>query len=263
MMSFGKKKREFRGERVERRKMPFCNLSTHRITAGIAHDLNNLLMAITCNLEFVLAQTDKDGPVYDELASVAHAAEIAANLSMHLMAVNLTETEAQVLDANTIVRESAAMVRRMVNSGIDLRVELASETAPIKVRPDQIHRMLLNLVLNACEAMGREGVLTLATENVIIEEAPNEWHSNSDEKGEHKTQNYVKIRVADSGSGMEPEVRARALEPFFTRTEANKGHGVGLSQVDEIIRKNRGHIAIQSEPGVGTIFEVFLPAAKS
>jgi signal transduction histidine kinase len=214
-----------------------------RLTAGIVHDFNNLLtVMLSCN-ELLLLDTPSDDPRLGLVRELGKAADRAAALTRKLLAFGRKQNpEPQVLDLNAIVRDMEPTLRRLLPADIVLEYQLQKGLGPILADPVQIEQMLLNLVLNARDAMPDGGRLKIT----------------SDEEGPSGSQ--VILRVCDTGSGMDPATRDRLFEPFFTTKAAGRGSGLGLLSIQQVVRQCGGRIEVASVPGQGTSFAVFLPA---
>ena len=217
-----------------------------RLAGGVAHDFNNVLTAITGYSDLLLARPRLPEEVRTEVAEIKRAAQRAATLARQLLAFGGKQTlEPRVLALNEVVREIEAMLTRLIGEHIELRTTLADELGPVRVDPGQIEQVIVNLVLNARDAMPDGGTLTLATENVELD-IP-----------------WVKLSVTDTGKGMDDQTAARIFEPFFTTKEAEKGTGLGLATVYGIVEQSGGHVDVWSRPGEGAVFTVLLPRADT
>lgn len=213
-----------------------------RLAGGVAHDFNNMLMVIVSYAEMAQQSLEEDDPARAALAQVLRAANRSFALTRQLLAFSRKQVLApQVLDCNAILTETSSMVRRLISENIELRCELASDLWPVKADPDQIAQVILNLCVNSRDAMPHGGTLVLTTRNYPADEG------------------YVVITVSDTGTGISPEVRKKLFEPFFTTKERGKGTGLGLATVYGIVQQSGGHIRVQSSPGQGAIFSVYLP----
>jgi len=217
-----------------------------RLAGGVAHDFNNVLTAITGYGDLLLARPRLPEDARSEVAEIKRAAQRAAALARQLLAFGRKQTlEPRVLALNEVVREIEAMLTRLIGEHIELRTTLADELGPVRVDPGQIEQVIVNLVLNARDAMPEGGTLTLATENVELD-IP-----------------CVKLSVTDTGKGMDDQTAARIFEPFFTTKEAEKGTGLGLATVYGIVEQSGGHVDVWSRPGEGAVFTVVLPRADT
>ncbi len=226
-----------------------------RLAGGIAHDFNNLLTVINGYTDLLHGEMGADDPHRKLVREIGEAGERAATLTHQLMAFSRSQVlDPTVLDLNAVVTELGSMLRRLVGETITMRSEL--ETAPVRVRVDagQIGQVIVNLAVNARDAMPDGGTLTIRTENVTEERARSAGHP------EVKPGAYALISISDTGVGMTPETAARIFEPFFTPRSVGVGSGLGLSMVYGLVRQSEGDIAVQSVPGRGTTFTICLPA---
>jgi PAS domain S-box-containing protein len=222
-----------------------------RLTGGIAHDFNNLLSAIIGYSDLVLEQVDADGPLRADVEAIRNAGEAAASLTRQLLAFSRKQVLAPVvLDLNATIRDVDQLLRRAIGEHIRLTTDLAQDLHLVMADPGQIQQAIINLVVNARDAMPRGGTLRIETANV--ENGPRPATSAAADR-------FVALSVTDTGSGMTPEVQAHLFEPFFTTKGAGKGTGLGLSTVHGIVQQSGGHISVRSEPGVGTCFTIHLP----
>jgi signal transduction histidine kinase len=227
--------------------------SIGRLAAGAAHDFNNLLSIILGYSSQLLERTQATDNAYLGLTEIRKAAEQGAALTNQLLAaIRKQSTEQQVLDLNPIVEETEKMLRRLLGKEIELKTELAPSVALVRANAGWMHQVLLNLAVNARDAMPTGGRLTITLSNVeIAEKRPPRL--TAVEPGP-----YVRLSVTDNGMGMSPAVQAHLFEPFFTTKEA-KGTGLGLSTVQTIVRQSHGKIIVETEPNKGTTFEIFFP----
>lgn len=228
--------------------------SIGRMVGGIAHDFNNLLTVVLGNGEFALDQVSESDPVAEPLRDIVEAANRAAALTNQLLAFGRRQVlSPRAINVNELIESVHRFMRRVIGEDVDLVLRLAPEVSPIHADPVHMEQILLNLVLNARDAMPEGGRLTIQTQNVELDESYTSLHDGLKPGG------YVQIAVADTGTGMVPEVRARLFEPFFTTKPTGKGSGMGLATVFGIIKQSEGHIAVYSEPGHGSTFKVYLP----
>ena len=225
-----------------------------RLAAGVAHDFNNLLTAIIGYTQLMQRRFPADHPAARDAEEVLGAAERAASLTRQLLIFSRQQVlEPRVLDLNSIVTDMDRMLRRLIGADIDLLTAPARDLGRIKADPGQIEQVLVNLVVNARDAMPSGGKLTIETGNVELDE-----HYVRDHPLARPGQ-YVILTAADSGCGMDPETQARIFEPFFTTKGVGKGTGLGLSTVHGIVQQSGGHIEVYSEVGMGSVFKVYLP----
>jgi PAS domain S-box-containing protein len=226
-----------------------------RLAGGIAHDFNNLLTVINGYCSVIQERTEPEDPTYLPVLEIAKAGGRAAELTRQLLAYSRSQVLApRVWSLNTIVSELQPMLRRTIGEDIDLSAVLGSDIRPVRVDRSQIEQLLLNLVVNAREAMPEGGSVTVQTSTVVFD---GEHRRNESGRGPH-----TMLAVADTGGGMTPSVRARAFEPFFTTRPVGKGAGLGLSVVYGIVKQSGGSITVESEPGRGTTFRIYFPVAE-
>jgi signal transduction histidine kinase/ActR/RegA family two-component response regulator len=226
-----------------------------QLTGGVAHDFNNILTVITGTIE-ILADALKDRP---QLASIANmidsAATRGADLTQHLLAFARRQPlQPRSVDVNALMVDSARLLKPTLGEHIDIEPMLDRQTAPALIDPSQLSTAILNLALNARDAMPHGGKLTLETRNVVLDE--NYARINDIASGD-----YVMIAISDTGEGMAPELLDKVFEPFFTTKEVGKGSGLGLSMVYGFVKQSNGHIKIYSEVGHGTTVKLYLPHA--
>jgi PAS domain S-box-containing protein len=229
--------------------------SVGRLAGGIAHDFNNLLTAILGYTELLLAQHPGEDPDRVDLGEIQRAALRAASLTQQLLAFSRKQVLLpKDVDLNQAVAALQSMLVRLIREDISLDFVLADEPAIVRIDPTQIEQVLLNLVLNARDALSGGGHIRLEVARVP--------HSQVDMPPELQAtcSDYVRLRVSDDGVGIEPEARAHLFEPFYTTKEVGKGTGLGLASVYGIVRQSNGIIAVDSEPGRGTVFTMHFPA---
>ncbi len=233
--------------------------SIGRLAGGIAHDFNNLLTAVLGYSELLQAQIRSARPVrLEDVQEIRAAAERARELTTQLLAFARRQVIApRRVDLNEVLRTSERMLKRLLGPGVALSTELESDLWPILVDPTQLHQVILNLAINARDAMQEGGRLTLATANVALDETAAAACGENVTPGE-----YVRLAAIDSGAGIPASVLPHIFEPFYTTKGPGKGTGLGLATVYGIVRQSTGHIEVYSEPGSGTRFEVFFPRAS-
>ena len=224
------------------------------LAGGIAHDFNNLLTAIMGYGQLMQNRQQEEDPAFSDTQEILKAADRAASLTRQLLAFSRQQVlDLRVLDLNAVVTDLHKMMRRLIGENIDLLTVPAANLGRIKADRGQLEQVLINLVVNARDAMPSGGKLTIETANVDLDEG----YARS--RIELKAGRYVFVAVSDTGCGMSPEVVARIFEPFYTTKEQGKGTGLGLSTVHGIVKQSDGHIEVYSEQGTGTTFKIYLP----
>jgi CheY-like chemotaxis protein len=220
----------------------------------VAHDFNNLLTVIRGYLELSLQSLREDNPLVDYLTEVDRAADSAAGLTQQLLAFSRKQIIApQVLDLNDVVQRVDAMLQRLLGEHIALEVHPGADLWRVRFDPGQAEQILVNLAVNARDAMPDGGRLTIETSNVRLDSAYAETHPDA-HPGE-----YVLLAVSDTGEGMSSETRAHAFEPFFTTKQPGHGTGLGLAMIHGAVSQNGGRVEVYSELGHGTSFKIYLP----
>ena len=224
------------------------------LAGGIAHDFNNLLTVISGNCQLSLLELKGGDPLKGNIEEIKEAADRATSLTRQLLAFSRRQVlDMKVLNLNTIIRELEKMLRRMIGEDVELVTSLADDLGMVKTDPGYIEQVIMNLAVNARDAMPSGGKLIIETNNAELDEP----YARS-----HVAINpglYVKLCVNDTGMGMTPEVKERLFEPFFTTKKKGKGTGLGLSTVYGIVKQSGGNIWVDSEPGLGTTFNIYLP----
>jgi PAS domain S-box-containing protein len=229
-----------------------------QLAAGVAHDFNNILTAILGYSDMMLMTLKPNDPHQSHAAGIKQAAIRAAALTRQLLAFGRKQVlQPVVLDLNNSIAEMDKMLRRLLGADVSLVTLPHKELGRVKADPGQIEQVILNLSVNARDAMPRGGKLTLQTGNVTLDAEYARL------RPEVQAGEYVMLAVSDNGSGMTPEVRSRLFEPFFTTKEMGKGTGLGLATCHGIIKQSGGHIAVYSEMGQGTTFKVYLPRVEA
>ncbi len=225
-----------------------------RLAGGIAHDFNNLLTAITGYGELLIKGLGQDHRLRREATEISKAAQRAADLTGQLLAFSRQQVlQPKVLDLNEIVADMEMMLRRVIGEHIRCETRLEASLGAVKADPGQMHQVLLNLVVNARDAMSEGGVVTIATTDVDVNQNADALHPGVAPGA------YVLLSVADTGTGIDEKIKPRLFEPFFTTKEQGKGTGLGLSTVYGIVKQSGGHIAVDSALGEGSTFRIYLP----
>ena len=228
-----------------------------KLAGGVAHDFNNLLSVITGYSELLLTRTDSRNPARREIEEIHKAGERAAVLTQQLLAFSRRQVlKPKRLRMDEVVENLGKMLRRLIGEDIDFATESQENLWPVLADPSQVEQILMNLCINARDAMPRGGKLVVSTENVSLD-APFTERELTIPPGR-----YATLRVADNGSGIDGEILSRVFEPFFTTKEQGKGTGLGLATVYGIVKQSEGYIRVVSAPGEGTTFSVYLPAAE-
>jgi PAS domain S-box-containing protein len=228
-----------------------------RLTGGIAHDFNNILTAIIGNAEIILADLPKGDQMREGVEDIRAAGDRATSLTGQLLAFSRKQVlQPMVMSLNETVREMDRMLRRIIGEDIDLRTVLASDLGLVEADAGQIEQVIMNLAVNARDAMPAGGKITIETANVDLDEGYARAHI-AVIPGP-----YVMLSVSDTGVGMTREVQEQIFDPFFTTKEKGKGTGLGLSTAYGIVKQSKGNIWVYSEPGKGTTFKVYLPRVE-
>jgi two-component system, cell cycle sensor histidine kinase and response regulator CckA len=228
-----------------------------RLAGGVAHDFNNLLTVIMGYVEMLIGEAKSDPNLVEYAGEIQHAATRAAALTAQLLAFSRRQiSQPRVIDLNEVVTRAMRMLQRVIGEDVEITTHLDSQLGKVKADPTHIDQLLMNLVVNARDAMAKGGKITIDTANVRLDEHYVDRHIGVQPGA------YALLAVSDTGSGMTPEVKSRIFEPFYTTKEAGKGTGLGLSIVYGIVKQNAGEIMVYSEPGQGTTFKVYLPLTE-
>jgi two-component system, cell cycle sensor histidine kinase and response regulator CckA len=225
-----------------------------RLAGGIAHDFNNLLMVISGYTEVLLDQLTLGHPMHAKAEAIQQASDRATTLTRQLLAFSRKQLlELKVIDVNAIVADMERLLRPLIGEDIELTTSLAPAVGCTRADAGQLEQVIMNLVVNAKDAMPNGGKICIRTASVSLDD------SYRPENTFIKNGPYVMISVSDNGEGMDRETQARIFEPFFTTKEKNKGTGLGLSTVYGIIKQSGGYVFVQSEPARGTVFTIYFP----
>ena len=225
-----------------------------QLAGGVAHDFNNLLTVIRGYSQLSLGELPKGTPLWENIEEIRRAADRAADLTRQLLAFSRRQIlEFKTVNLNNLIQAMEKMLRRMIGEDIELIIHGAENLGSIKTDPGQMEQILMNIVVNARDAMPSGGKLILETDNVHLDEEYARSYPSV------KPGYYVKLSISDTGCGMTPEIRERVFEPFFTTKEKGKGTGLGLSTVYGIVKQSDGNVWVHSEPGKGTTFAIYLP----
>lgn len=226
-----------------------------RLAGGVAHDFNNLLTTIIGNSELALLDYAQYEHLYDILVDIKNAGEKASYLTRQLLAFSRKQIlQPEVLNFNELLLDISKMIRRIIGEDIELETILAPDLGLIEADQGQIEQVIMNLAVNARDAMPEGGKLTIETANADLDSTYSENHGRVVSPGP-----YVLLAMSDTGQGMSFEVQSQIFEPFFTTKDKGKGTGLGLSSVYGIIKQSNGYIWVYSEPGVGAAFKIYLP----
>jgi two-component system, cell cycle sensor histidine kinase and response regulator CckA len=226
-----------------------------RLSGGVAHDFNNLLGVIIGYAEFLQESLDPENKLRSSVDEILKAGKRAASLTRQLLAFSRQQVlDPKVLELNAVVSDMEKMLRRLIGEDVELSTVLGHDLGRLKANQGQLEQVVMNLVVNARDAMPQGGRLAIETENMVMDEAFIRRYPYPVQAGP-----YVCLTVRDSGIGMDAETKGRAFEPFFTTKEKGKGTGLGLSTVYGVVKQSGGYIDIYSSPGAGTTFKIYLP----
>ena len=228
-----------------------------RLAGGVAHDFNNLLMVISGYAEVILASLDAHHPLHEKGRAIQQAADRATTLTRQLLAFSRKQLlELKVIDVNAVVQDMERLLRPLIGENVEFDAQLSPEAAHTRADAGQLEQILMNLVVNAKDAMPNGGKLTMQTQNIVVDE--------NHRRGQTfiRPGQYVMLSVSDTGMGMDKETQSRIFEPFFTTKEKGKGTGLGLSTVYGIVKQSGGYVLVQSEEGRGTKFHIYFPRVE-
>jgi two-component system cell cycle sensor histidine kinase/response regulator CckA len=226
-----------------------------RLSGGVAHDFNNLLGVIIGYAEFMQERTEPENELRGSIDEILKAGKRAAVLTRQLLAFSRQQVlDPKVIDLNSAVSDMEKLLRRLIGEDVELTTPLAADLGRVKADQGQLEQVIMNLAVNARDAMPQGGKLTISTANFVMDEAFVSRYPYPVQPGP-----YVCLTVSDSGIGMDAETKAHAFEPFFTTKEKGKGTGLGLSTVYGVVKQSGGYIDVESSPGAGTSFKIYLP----
>ena len=225
-----------------------------RLAGGVAHDFNNLLTVIKGNSDLALERIKPTDAVRGNCEQIRRVADRAAMLTRQLLAFSRRQMlQPKILHLNELIVEMGRLLQRLLREDIEYKTQLGEPLGRVQADPGQMEQVLLNLMVNASDAMPKGGTLTIETENVCVDERY------AQSRQPLAPGDYVMLAVSDTGHGMEPSTKARIFEPFFTTKEPGKGTGLGLATVYGVVKQSSGYIFVDSEPGAGARFEIYLP----
>jgi len=247
-------RKELEGQLLQSQKME----AVGQLAGGVAHDFNNILTAIVGYADLLAAELRGDSRQLEDVEEIRKAARRAAALTRQLLSFSRKEVlDPKIIDVNDVVMNLDKMLRSLISENIELKTMLADDVDAARVDPNQLEQVVMNLAINARDAMPEGGTLTVETANATLDD---------DYASRHVSVipgDYVMIAVTDTGCGMSEEIKARVFEPFFTTKPAGRGTGLGLSTVYGIVKQSGGNIWLYSEPGKGTTFKIYLPAIEA
>jgi PAS domain S-box-containing protein len=247
-------RRQLEGQLRQSQKME----AVGQLAGGIAHDFNNVLTVITGYSQLLLARAGPDNPLRGELEEIRKAGDRAAALTRQLLAFSRRQVLApKVLNLNDVLTNIEGMVRRLIGEDIEMMTIQHPSLGPVKADPGQIEQVIVNLAVNARDAMPQGGKLTIETANIILDQI------RTSREVTIPAGHYVMLAVSDTGHGMDAGTKAHIFEPFFTTKEKGKGTGLGLATVYGIVKQSDGYITVYSEPGRGATFKIYLPLAEA
>ena len=229
-----------------------------RLAGGMAHDFNNVLVVIKLSTELMLRQITPDNPLSKPLLQVSNAADRAATLTRQMLAFGRQQMlQTRIINLNAVVSEISHMLRSVIGEDMELVTKLSDAVDNSRLDPDQVAQVILNLAVNARDAMPEGGTLHIETANVELDDAYAKTHPPV------QPGRYVRLTISDTGTGIDKSILPRIFDPFFTTKELGKGTGLGLSIVYGIVKQSGGYIWVYSEPGHGTSFKLYFPATTA
>ena len=229
-----------------------------RLAGGIAHDFNNLMTVILGNCDLAMARLEPQNPLQKRLEAIGRAGQSATSLTRQLLAFSRKQIlQPEIVSLNSVVTGAGEMLSRLAGPNVRIEINLDPKLENVKVDASQFEQVLLNLVVNARDAMPEGGKLSIETSNTYLDT------SYCEARNDVQPGPYARLKVSDTGTGMEAATMARVFEPFFTTKPPGKGAGLGLSTVYGIVKQSGGHVEVESEPGKGATFQVFLPRSST
>jgi PAS domain S-box-containing protein len=245
--------RELRSRLEQAQKME----AVGQLAGGLAHDFNNLLTAVSGYAQLVHTSLREEDPSRDDVAEIMKASDRAAGLTRQLLAFSRKQVlQPRVLDLAAVIRDVERLLARLLGEDIALVTVLGPDVGHVRADPGHLEQVLVNLAVNARDAMAASGTLTIEATNAVLDDSFVASHPGS------FAGPAVRLSVTDTGSGMDEATRARVFEPFFTTKEQGRGTGLGLSTVYGIVKQSGGYVMVESQPGRGSTFTVFLPTAS-
>jgi two-component system cell cycle sensor histidine kinase/response regulator CckA len=224
------------------------------LALGIVHDFNNLLTVINGYSNLILEKVPRGSLLFEQLSEIKKAGECAAKLTKQLLDFSRNQIlDSKVIDINIVVNNLQKTLQRLIREEIKLSVSLKTKIGFIRAKSGQIEQIIMNLIINSSDAIEKTGYINIETSNIFLDE------SFSGKKGDFQPGNFVKLSISDNGNGIEPEILLKIFDPFFTTKENEKGTGLGLATVKDIIQQNNGFITVNSLPGKGTTFSIYFP----
>jgi signal transduction histidine kinase len=260
-------------ERAERRRLEAQFIEAQKmevighLASGVAHDFNNILAVIVGYSDLMMQDLSPDDPLRKHVGEIRHATERAAGLTRQLLIFSRRQTvQPVVLDLNDVMKDLNKMLRRLIDENIEMTMVPGKQTGRVKADFGYVGQVLMNLVVNARDAMPNGGKLTIATNNVTLDENYARTHTGAipglPAEASAKAGDYVMLSVSDTGTGMTDAVKAHLFEPFFTTKPKGKGTGLGLATCRTIVQQSGGHIGVYSEVGKGTTFKIYFPRVE-
>jgi CheY-like chemotaxis protein len=232
--------------------------SVGQLAGGIAHDFNNLLTVINGSTDLASTKLGEGDPLHADLEVIRRAGKLATSLTRQLLAFSRKQTiMPEIVNLRSLIAEMEQMLKRLIRGDITLAIAPGEGTGSVRADPGQIAQLVMNLAVNARDAMPRGGTLTIEVQDVELDDAFAETHPDA------KPGPYVMLKVGDTGVGMDEATRLRIFEPFFTTKAPGRGTGLGLATVYGIVKQSGGSVSVRSEPGEGSVFTIHLPQVSA